>query len=55
MLEPLEYGAKCRHIPAFLVHFVFAAKTEGVEPDVRAVFVVICATKDTRSDDVTGW
>ena len=55
MLEPLEYGAKCRHIPAFRVHFVFTAETKVVEPDALAVFVVICETRDAHSDDVTGW
>ena len=50
MFESFEHGSECLHLPAFLVHFVFAAETEVVEPDVFAVLVVIC---DESSNIVT--
>ena len=49
VLESLEYAAKCRHFPLFLVHSVDAAKTKVVERNVFAVFVVICATRETHA------
>ena len=42
MLESFQYGSKCLQFPASLVHFVFTAETEVVEPDVCAVLVVTC-------------
>ena len=50
VLESLEYAAKCRHFPLFLIHSVYAAETKVVERNVFAVFVVICDERDRQRD-----